>query len=868
MSASVRLLVLVAALKCAAAIGLTVAVVGRGAGPTPLLYSTYQYAILVLAFSATGGTLIAAGSRDRLALWLGCVLLLTATPFADTLLLCCITGIGGLPALAALLVRTQVAALLPVFLWLFVSRFPEPTTSRAGKRFQEIAVRGSLGMAILLVVSNLSEFFWPLANPAASTDLRVFLSRYQVESLYWPLVQGLSLPAFPFMLWKARTAPIPDRRRVRVFITGMLLGFAPITIEVLLEAFVPGYARLVTGTAIGDWIVRLVFLSLVAVPLVTAYSVIVDRVVEIRLVVRSALRYALAKYTLLALIAVPLAGIAWYIYQHRDQTVLHLLSGSGPVALGATVLAAGLILKVRHRALNALDRRFFREHYDARQILSELVDRCRKAATIDELVRLVCHDIDRALHLEYVTVLLATADGTLLRSPDRRLRPLSRSSGLALLLKGDTTPLPIDLENTDSTLRRLPEDERNWLADSGLDLLVPLNAGDGSLEGIIGLGRKRSELLFSREDRLLLETIGTSVALTLENRRLRESASPVLPSSGLVSPPPVRRGDDGRPATECERCGRVHPPDVRLCPCGGELYPTIVPYVLAGKFQFERRLGRGGMGVVYRAIDLDLGRQVAIKTLPRIGPEDASRLRREAKAMAAVHHENLAVIFGAETWVGTPMLVVELLAGGSLATLIRSGALPCARALDIGIALSNGVEHLHEAGLLHCDIKPSNIGFTQKDVPKLLDFGLARILREGIPGDMTTRTAVGLDRSDGRAAVRAWDTRVGAGTPLYMSPEAFEGQTPAPPFDVWSLTVVLFEAIAGVPPFRGVSVAAITEAVMHGDLPDLRSFSPACPRSVAEFFNRALSRQIADRPETAAHLGTALTRLRGELKSG
>jgi hypothetical protein len=868
MSTPVRLLVLVAALKCVAAIGIPVSGIDRAPG-SPLLYSGYQYVLLIVAFGATGMMLIAARTRDKRALWLGCVLLLSATPFTDRLLLLCCADVSpAFSTLAALLERMQVAALLPVFFWLFVSRFPEATMSRAATRVQKIATYGSLAVAILLVASNLSELFWPIGVPPSSTDIRVVLSRERVESLYWPLVQGLTLPALPFMIWKTRRAPVTDRRRVRVFIAGLLLGIVPITLTVLLEAFVPPYARAVTDSALGDWMARLVFLSLAAAPLVTAYSVIVDRVVEIRLVVRSALRYALAKYTLLALIGVPLVGIGWYLYQHRDQTVLRLLSGSGPVALGATVLAAGLILKVRHRALNALDRRFFREQYDARQILSELVDRCRKASTIDELVRLVCHDVDRALHLDYVTVLLTTADGALLRSPDRRLRPLSRSSGLALLLKGDTTPLPIDLENTDSTLRRLPEDERNWLADSGLELLVPLNAGDGSLEGIIGLGRKRSELPFSREDRLLLETIGASVALTLENRRLRESASPVLPSSGLVSPQPVRRSDDGRPATECERCGRVHPPDVLLCPCGGELKPTIVPYVLAGKFQFERRLGRGGMGVVYRAVDLDLSRQVAIKTLPRIGPEDASRLRREAKAMAAVHHENLAVIFGAETWLGTPMLVVELLAGGSLATLLRSGALPCARALDIGIALTRGVEHLHDAGILHCDIKPSNIGFTQKDVPKLLDFGLARILLEGIHGDMTTRTAVGVDRSGGPATLRAWDTRVGAGTPLYMSPEAFEGHAPAPGFDVWSLSVVLFETIAGTPPFRGASVSAITEAVTRGDLPDLRTFTPGCPRAVAEFFNRALSREIADRPGTATQLGAALVRLRDQLKPG
>jgi serine/threonine-protein kinase len=334
----------------------------------------------------------------------------------------------------------------------------------------------------------------------------------------------------------------------------------------------------------------------------------------------------------------------------------------------------------------------------------------------------------------------------------------------------------------------------------------------------------------------------------------------------------------------------MYPPDAPVCACGGQLSPSIVPYVLAGKFQFDRQLGRGGMGVVYRALDLDLGRYVAIKTLPHIGPEGASRLRREAKAMAAVQHENLAVIFGAETWLGTPMLVVELLSGGTLAAILRSGPLQCRRTLDIGISVAHGVEHLHDSGVLHCDIKPSNIGFTLKDVPKLLDFGLARILWEGLSGgDTPTPTGSVVDRlalttlqrvsesarsgtplymSPKAIGGQSSTTAAFAGTPLYMSPEAIGGQSPTTAFDVWSLTVVLFEAIAGTPPFRGASIAEITDAVVLGELPDLRKICATCPPSVAEFFERALSRRIGDRPPTAADLRATLTLLRAGLSPG
>lgn len=855
MPAWVRLVVVVAMLKCVAGIG--VAVFGGDSSQISLPFRPYQYALLVFTFGATGIGLIAARTRDQRALWLGCILVLTAAPLAGTLL----TWLPGPanPGLAAavnVLARIPLDPLLPVSFWLFVRHFPDEPTIRSRMRALRVATLVSGVLAVLLLGSNLSEFVWHIRP----SDVRAQLSRPLSNSWYWPLIYTSSLTALGFLVWNAWTTRLADRRRVHIFVAGLLLGFAPIFVEILLEAVSPAYARFATGPG-GAWITNVIFLSLAAVPFVTAYSVLVDRVVEIRFVIRLALQYALARYSLLALMALPLVGIVRYLYLHRDETVLQLFSGSGLPLLTAAVLALGFTLRMRDRALEAVDRRFFREQYDARAILNELVDRCRKATTIDELVSLVCRDLDRAFHVEYVTMLLTTSDGTVLRSPDGRIRPLSRSSGLALLAQGDSTSLLVDLETADSTLRRLPEEERNWLADSGFHLLVPLNASDGSLHGLIGLGQKRSELPYSREDRQLLEAIGASVSLTVENRRLRESGA-TTPKPTRLPAVPWLTVDDGRPAVECESCGRVFPPETSVCDCGSPLEPALVPFVLGGKFQFDRRLGRGGMGVVYRAVDMDLGRHVAIKTLPHVGPEDAARLRREARAMASVHHENLAVIFGAETWLGTPLLVVELLTGGTLAALLRKGPVPWTRAVEIGIALSRGVEHLHRAGVLHCDIKPSNIGFTREEVPKLLDFGLATMLRDRVAAGTTTRSGRLGDRLISTLTPGRSERSQFGGTPLYMSPEAIDGAPPQTTFDVWSLTVVMFEAIAGEPPFDGPTIAAITAAIRRGTVPDIRTRSADCPESVATFFDRALSHRAADRPPTAAHLADELMRLR------
>jgi hypothetical protein len=861
MSPWVRLVVGVATLKCVAAIA--VAMVSGGQSQTPLPFSPYQYGLLVLAFAAPGIALIAARTSDLRAVWLGCILVLTAAPFAGTLLGCCAPPAGpAMTAVFGVLRPMPVEPLLPVFLWLFARHFPDEPASRLVDRTSRLATIGSLALAVVLIAANVSQIVWP-ATGSPSTGMREALSNQTVTSLYWPLIIVPSLPALGFLIWKTWTARPAERRRVNVFVTGVLIGFAPVSVSVLLEAMSPAYARFANGPA-GTWTAEVVFLSLAAMPFVTAYSVMVDRVVEIRLVIRFALQYLLAKYSLLAVMALPLAGIAVYLYRRRDETLLNLASGSGLQLLVMAVIAVAVMLRMRTRTLTALDRRFFREQYDARTILNELAERCRKAGTLDELVTLVCREIDRALHIDYVTMLLATPDGTVLRSPDGRIRPLSRSSGLAVLAQGDTTSLLVDLETADSTLRRLPEEERNWLADSGFSLLVPLNATDGSLHGLIGLGRKLSETPYSREDRQLLEAIGGSVSLRVENRMLRESGA-TTPKPGRVAVMPWLAQDDGRPAVECEACGRVFPRETNLCDCGGELEPALVPFVLSGKFQFDRRLGRGGMGVVYRAHDLDLGRHVAIKTLPHVGPEDAARLRREARAMASVHHENLAIIFGAESWLGTPLLVVELLTGGTLSAQLRKGPLPWRRALEIGIALSRGVEHLHRAGVLHCDIKPSNIGFTREETPKLLDFGLATMLRDRVAaGGTTTRSGRFGDALI--ATLTPTETgRVGfGGTPLYMSPEAIDGAAPQPAFDVWSLCVVLFEAIAGSPPFDGATVPAIVAAVKYGHPADIRAHGVDCPDNLVAFFSRVLSNRSADRPANAAQLAVELIRLRDE----
>jgi serine/threonine-protein kinase len=270
------------------------------------------------------------------------------------------------------------------------------------------------------------------------------------------------------------------------------------------------------------------------------------------------------------------------------------------------------------------------------------------------------------------------------------------------------------------------------------------------------------------------------------------------------------------------------------------------------------------MGVVYRATDLTLHRSVAIKTLPRVSPERAVRLRREARAMAAITHPHLALIFGAESWRGTPMLVFELLDGGTLADRLHGGPLPATEVLALGIAMAGVLEKLHAAGVLHRDIKPSNIGFTADGIPKLLDFGLARLLNQPVAAgrDLTQVTA-----TVEPAITSDWLPRSHrlVGTIPYLSPEAVRSEPPDPSVDLWSLSVVLFEALTGKNPFARTGVFETIAAIAGGRIPSLGEALPGSAPALAAFFRDALSPDLETRPSSARALRQQLEALHEEL---
>jgi hypothetical protein len=817
------------------------------------------YLAHVLAFSVAAAGLALGGRNDRRAGHLALFFLLIASEFADRLLLRLGVPFPGLANPLLLLGHLQVEALLPYVLWLFVEDFPRLESGGWSTRVPATAVWLSLATAGVLAALNLIHANALLGGrPAAGPiDVAAEFSRYQLGTLYHAVLFALMLPALGFLVRNSRLATADERRRVGLLLAGLVAGAAPMLLIVIVMSFWPAADALLSQPRIFHRLELLVYAGTLSIPATTAYAVLVRHALDVRLVVRKALGYALARYTILAVALAPLAGLLLLLFAHRDQPLGRLLTGpvGGLLLLAA---AAGLaMLAVRRHLLTAVDRRFFREEYDAARTLHALAEGSRAARDVTELEEVLVREIDRALHVDSAALLVRAPDADVLASPSRRSRPLAATSTLARVLDQLPGPMLVTAPAPSPIVEGLPLEDRQWLSDGGFRLLLPM-VGTQGLLGLLALGAKRSELPYTRDDRLLLATVALSARATLE-AQIRSA------------PGGESAVDSDRPASECATCGTLAPPGTGECPrCPGRMQTSKVPLTLRDKFRLEARIGRGGMGVVYRATDLHLGRLVAVKTLPWVAPYLATRLRREARAMAAVAHPNLAMIYGVEFFHGVPMLVVEYLAGGTLADRLRRGPLAWPDALALGVTLAEVVDRMHGAGILHRDIKPSNVGFTAEGVPKLLDFGLARAIEAVRELDRTEPPAgaAGAGASpagslvDGDATA---DDLTGAGavagTVAYLSPEAIKGDPPDPSFDLWGVSVVMFEAIAGVHPAKAGPDMPRRSALVAEAVPDIRTLAPECPADVAAFFAELLHADPQRRPATGRVLARRLRSL-------
>ena len=634
-----------------------------------------------------------------------------------------------------------------------------------------------------------------------------------------------------------RLEEVNERRRLRLIVAGAVVSWLP---AVWLSAdyyMPPGPAAAVAPLTQA---IALAFpLFYLAFPVSLAHAILRHRLFDIRVMVRQGLQYALARRVVVSAGPAVAALLLLDLLAHRDQPPVTVLRARGwfYVVLGGLAL----VVKARRQAwLEALDRRFFRERYDAQRLLREVIEDIRQAGSFERVAARVVAQVDAALHPEFAAILVreppASHFRTLASAPAGQAPPaLDAGSKLMALLRVLSKPLEISLTESSWLKQQLPHQDTEFLRRARLEWLVPISLAPDRAEALLVLGPKRSEEPYSRDDQDLLATIATSLSLLPE----RPAESPRASES----------------FQECPQCGTCYDSSAARCQRESAALQSVrLPRVLAGRYRIEQRLGRGGMGTVYEATDTALERQVAVKVLREelLGSRDAAdRFQREARVAARFSHPNVVTIhdFGivAET---RAFLVMERLHGVSLRQELQARKrLAPERLLGILRGVCAAVEAGHRQGLIHRDLKPENIFLVEgeTDWAKVLDFGVAKFLPSA-----TSQSTV--DTSPG----------VLVGTLQYMSPEQLRGQEVQAGWDLWALAVVAYEALAGELPFPAATAAEWHGAVLAGRFTPLARHLPEAPGPWQQFFERAFAADPGNRPASAQSLFSEVERALGK----
>lgn len=290
-------------------------------------------------------------------------------------------------------------------------------------------------------------------------------------------------------------------------------------------------------------------------------------------------------------------------------------------------------------------------------------------------------------------------------------------------------------------------------------------------------------------------------------------------------------------------------------------------------YRVLEKLGSGGMGVVYRAEDLQLGRQVALKFVPehlRSDPVALGRFEREARAASALNHPNICTIYGWEECAGRPLIVMEALDGETLKRRIADHPLPNDELLSLGVQIADALVAAHAKGIIHRDIKPSNIFITRRGQIKILDFGLAKLTFH------TIRTPVAEPLDDAEAALQDAPTLSNSklhlttpglpmGTAAYMSPEQVRGWDVDERTDLFSFGAVLYEMATGRPAFKGGTPAEVQEAILNRAPEPPAQINPGISQKLEQIIDRALKKDPNRRYQNAIAVHGDLDRLKCEI---
>lgn len=422
------------------------------------------------------------------------------------------------------------------------------------------------------------------------------------------------------------------------------------------------------------------------------------------------------------------------------------------------------------------------------------------------------------------------------------LRPTDREEGKILLPEQPYQILRMLVERGGKVVTREEIRKKLWPNDTIVDFNHSIN---------VAIGIVRRALGDSAENPKYIET------LARRGYRLMINPEPVLTNAGLLNPTlPTQDSLPGEGATS-----------------GGPARPDEMIGKRVSHYRVLELIGGGGMGMVYRAEDLRLGRRVAVKFLP---PEVANeplalrRFEREARAASTLNHPNICAIYEIEEHDGTPFIVMELLEGRSLNHELDFGAklVPMPKLLEMALQICDGLQAAHEKGIIHRDIKPANIFLPAHGPAKILDFGLAKLIEieeDEVATSPATDYSESTDPAD-RAKVNQSLTLTGVamGTAGYMSPEQIRREKLDVTTDLFSFGVVLFEAATGRRAFSGETTAIIHTAILQQIPASTRRLNPAVPRRFDAVIAKALEKERLRRYQTASEMRAEIERVKRE----
>jgi eukaryotic-like serine/threonine-protein kinase len=606
-----------------------------------------------------------------------------------------------------------------------------------------------------------------------------------------------------------RRASLPTRRKVRVILAGTIAGFLPAVIWFAVTLLF-GYTRL--SMWMYSWLPAVVAAQLL-VPPAYAYAILRHRVIPISLIIRRGVQYLLAKNVLRLLIALPILGLVVTVLSNPDRTLSDILLRNSLYFYVILLIAAAISFLFRRRLNNWVDRKFFREQYNQEKILRGLIEDVKRFDSVPEMSRLVSRKVESALHPQQIYLFYREEE-----SRDLSLGYSSRqaSEGLRIpeefrllrVMEGQVTAQDFPFSQN----KNLPDGEEEWLAGLGTRLIVPLVGTDDRLAGLFLLGEKKSEVPYTAPDRNLLESLAGQVALVYENAQLKERVD----RERKIKHEVLGRFEERHInlLKECLRCGACFDSSALTCDRDGSELTFSMPVerTVEGRYRLERLVGRGGMGAVYEATDLRLNRRVAVKILSgkMFGNREAlRRFEREAQTSARLSHRNIITVYDyGVLGTGGAYLVMELISGETLAALIkREGCVPPRTAADCFNQVLEGIKAAHAAGVIHRDLKPANVLISKEEngLPhvRVLDFGLAKISLSQLTD---TNSPTALATTPGTVM----------GTIGYMSPEQLTGEAVDERSDLFSVGVMVVEALTGRRPFRGRVYTELLRSILHG----------------------------------------------------